>query len=76
MTRRRKSSRLAYSIRRLADETDTSRTLIYQEISAGRLLARKIHRRTLILRSDAIEWLRGLPCSRQAEISSQEVSEQ
>jgi hypothetical protein len=75
MSSRRKFSRLAYSIKRLANETDTSRTLIYEEIAAGRLLARKIHRRTIILRSDAIEWLRGLPCSRQAEISSQEVSE-
>ena len=35
--------------------------LIYEEISAGRLIARKVGRRTIVRRSDAIRWLRALP---------------
>ncbi len=36
------------------------RTLAYEEIKAGRLICRKIGRRTLISRDDAENWLRGL----------------
>jgi hypothetical protein len=64
MTRHRKrilARRLAYSIRQLAKECDIGRSRIYEEISAQRLLARKIGRRTIIRRSDAIRWLRSLP---------------
>jgi len=34
---------------------------LYQEIGAGRLIARKIGRRTVILRSDYERWLNSLP---------------
>jgi hypothetical protein len=57
----RRSSRLAYSIPRLARMTDTSKSVLYQEISSGRLVARKIGRRTIVTRWDAIRWLRSLP---------------
>jgi hypothetical protein len=53
--------RLAYSIPRLAKLSDLSRSLIYEEINAGRLVARKAGRRTIVRRSDAFRWLRSLP---------------
>ena len=37
------------------------RTRTYAEIAAGRLLARKVGRRTLILKRDAAAWLNSLP---------------
>jgi hypothetical protein len=52
---------LSYSIGRLAQETDVGRSSIYEEIGAQRLVARKIGRRTIVRRSDAIRWLRSLP---------------
>jgi hypothetical protein len=58
---RRPSSRLAYSLRRLGRTTDVSVKLLYLEISAGRLVARKVGRRTIVRRADAIKWLRSLP---------------
>jgi hypothetical protein len=64
MTRRRSrvlSKRLSYSVNRLAKECDVGRSSIYEEIGAQRLIARKIGRRTIIRRSDAIRWLRSLP---------------
>lgn len=60
-TVRRRSARLAYSITRLAKESDISRSMIYEEIAAGRLIARKIGRRTIVRRADALLWLRSLP---------------
>jgi len=35
--------------------------MIYEEITAGRLIARKVGRRTVVRRSDALRWLRLLP---------------
>jgi hypothetical protein len=35
--------------------------MIYEEITAGRLIARKIGRRTIVRRADALAWLRSLP---------------
>ena len=60
-TTRRRSARLAYSIDRLAKESDISRSTIYEEIAAGRLIARKVGRRTIVRRADALLWLRSLP---------------
>lgn len=37
------------------------RTLAYREIAAGRLVARKIGKRTVILASDAEMWAEKLP---------------
>ena len=57
----RRTARIAYSISRLAKESDISRSMIYEEIAAGRLIARKIGRRTIVRRADALAWLRSLP---------------
>jgi hypothetical protein len=54
-------TRLSYSIRRLAMVCDVSRSLIYQEIAAGHLIAHKLGRRTIVRRSDANRWLRSRP---------------
>ena len=35
--------------------------MIYEEITAGRLIARKLGRRTIVRRSDALRLLRSLP---------------
>lgn len=56
-----KSDRLSYSIERLAEETDIGRTTIYQEVRDGRLVARKIRDRTVVLTEDALAWLRSAP---------------
>jgi hypothetical protein len=56
-----RGQRLSYSIERLAKVCDVGRSLIYEEISAGRLIARKVGRRTIVRRSDAIRWLCALP---------------
>jgi hypothetical protein len=65
--RRRTSSRLAYSLHRLGEMTDVSVKLLYLEIAAGRLVARKIGRRTIVRRPDAIRWLRALPVLNSAD---------
>jgi len=51
----------AYRIEEWALRTRTSRAKIYQEIAAGRLVARKLGARTLILDEDGQSWLRSLP---------------
>ncbi len=40
------------------------RSTIYEEIKAGRLPARKLGRRTLILATDFSEWLANLPLAK------------
>jgi excisionase family DNA binding protein len=40
-----------------------SRSVLYEVIKAGKLKARKIGRRTIILRSDLQQWLKTLPLS-------------
>lgn len=37
------------------------RTHFYDEVRAGRLKARKLGGRTIVLEADAQEWLKGLP---------------
>lgn len=41
------------------------RTAAYAEMSAGKLAARKLGRRTIILRSEAERWLASLPAQRR-----------
>lgn len=60
-TKRTLPRRLAYSIKRLASACDVGRSFLYEEINAGRLIAHKAGRRTIIRRVDACRWLRALP---------------
>jgi excisionase family DNA binding protein len=51
--------RLAYSIEQAVFATDISRSLLYREIKAGRLIATKIGNRTLLTRQALEDWLDG-----------------
>ena len=55
------SHKVAYSISELPKITGFGRSKIYQEISAGRLVARKVGTRTIILASDLNDYLKCLP---------------
>lgn len=54
--------KLALSIADVVRASGLCRTLVYGEIRAGRLAARKCGRRTIILRQDLNAFLQGLPC--------------
>jgi excisionase family DNA binding protein len=54
-------ARRAFSIKEFCRRFGVGRTTVYEEIKLGRLRARKIGRRTIILEDDAEEWLRRLP---------------
>ncbi len=59
-------NKMALSIDESCAAAGVGRTLIYQEIGAGNLIARKAGRRTLILCSDLETWLNSLPNSKKA----------
>jgi excisionase family DNA binding protein len=65
---------MAYAPKELADSAGVSVTTVHNEIDEGNLKARKLGSRTLILREDALEWLRSLPlrdvAGRRAEASA------
>lgn len=54
------TEKLALSIADVARASGLCRTLVYGEIRAGRLRARKCGRRTIILRHDLEAFLQGL----------------
>ena len=51
----------ALSIADACEKAGVGRTTIYEAIAAGRLKARKLGRRTLILRDDFTQFLAALP---------------
>ena len=53
-------SKLAYTVEEFGDLTSVGRTRLYAEIKIGRLIARKLGRRTLITRDDGAAWLSSL----------------
>ena len=55
------AGRLAYAINDFAAAVGISRTKVYEEIAAGRLVARKCGSRTLITFASAQAWLNSLP---------------
>jgi len=55
------STKQAYSIAEVTRQAGIGRSSIYQAIKDGRLIARKMGRRTVILHDDLVEWLRSLP---------------
>ena len=55
------NNKLALSIKELIALSGVGRTTIYKEIKERRLIAHKLHRRTLILFSDVEQWLGSLP---------------
>jgi hypothetical protein len=56
----------ALSIADVCRESGLGRTLIFAEIRAGKLVARKCGRRTLILKEDLLKWLQTLPVKTEA----------
>ena len=60
---------LAFSVSELALRCGVGRTKIYEEIKAGRLIARKLGSRTLIALSDVEKWLKALPQSHLCKIA-------
>ena len=50
----------AYSLKSFCDAHDVGRSKIYEEISAGRLKASKVGRRTIITVDNAEAWLKNL----------------
>jgi hypothetical protein len=60
-------SKLAYSIRELAKNGPIGRSSIYNQIAAGRLRARKIGRRTVILDEDWQAFLASTPAMAPAK---------
>jgi uncharacterized protein (DUF2336 family) len=57
------SSKLAFSISEVVRTSGVGRTLVFAEIKAGRLIARKCGRRTVILSEDLRRWLSAMtPC--------------
>jgi excisionase family DNA binding protein len=59
-------SRRAHSINQVTKIAGVGRSFLYDEISAGRLVAKKAGRRTLILEADLNAWLASLPVTRSA----------
>ncbi len=55
------SRQLAYSVASAIRITGLGRTSLYREISAGRLIAHKVGRRTLIHAEDLDRWLASQP---------------
>jgi excisionase family DNA binding protein len=56
--------RLAYSIKEVRKVADVSRSMLYREISEGKLRAVKRGHRTLILAADLRDWIAQWPTSR------------
>lgn len=54
----------AFTINEACREIGIGRTKLYEEIAAGRLIARKANRRTLILSGDLRSYLDRLPTKR------------
>jgi Helix-turn-helix domain len=55
------TGRRAHSIEQTCAITSLGRDALYREIRLGRLVARKIGRRTIITDDDLRQWLAGLP---------------
>lgn len=52
---------LAYDISSLSKASGRCRTVIFDEIASGRLVARKAGGKLIVLYDDAVAWLQSLP---------------
>ena len=62
--------KFAYSINEVTERGPFGRSTIFQEIKDGRLVARKVGRRTIILHNDFVKWLEDLPKRQQNWIAN------
>ena len=53
--------RLAYCVDELAEASGFSRQKLYADIAAGRIPARRLDKRIVVLADDARSWLANLP---------------
>jgi hypothetical protein len=53
--------KIAYSVDDIVKLVGIGRSLLFEELAAGRILAKKIGRRTVILETDLSAWLKSLP---------------
>lgn len=65
---------LTYSVEQLQKIIGVGRTTVYQLLKSGRLPAKKLNGRTLVLKSDLEKFLQDLECypSKQKEILARE----
>ena len=56
----------AISIKEFCERYTIGPTKVFEEISTGRLIARKVGRRTIITQEDESRWLQSLPKAREA----------
>lgn len=72
-----KAESLGYPVPEAAGVAGVGRTLLYEAIGRGELRARKIGRRTVILREDLENWLRSRPdwIPTGESVESNEISE-
>ena len=57
----RLENKLAFSPNTAAKAAEVGRTKIFEAIKEGELKARKLGKRTIILRDDLVAWLAALP---------------
>lgn len=60
----------AYTIPEVCEKFRISRTTLYVQIKSGRLKARKIGRKTLVLEPDLNTWLASLPFTDDSPMKS------
>ena len=68
-----KAGPLAYGIETFAKAAGVGRDAIYGAIREGRLTARKVGVRTIILREDGEAWLRSLPACLPKQMAAPET---
>ena len=61
------TDKLAYTVAEAATAAGVGRTLLFQEIRDGHLIARKIGRRTIIVREELEAWLQSRPAARPVQ---------
>ena len=65
-------TRLALTVAEVAKAAGVGRTTVFEEIRHGRLVARKVGRRTIIMAGDLDAWLNSLPQRSNAVTSAGE----
>lgn len=60
----------ADTIAEFAVKNRISRSQVYKEIAAGRLIARKVNTRTIITKEDGAAWRRSLPIMSAREVAA------
>lgn len=66
------SETLAYDVKGLMKATGWKRWKIQEDIAAGRLIARKSAGKLIILKDDAVAWLKSLPVREPDHVRTRE----